>query len=738
MAGGDERIVEELTGIPESDDAVLRATGGEPRTFDRVLAERDVDPAQVDVVAQAYARWRECGDAGRRVRGALGFWLMTMLMVRWISGAASGDSPEETWPSLQRRLNQLFVDPDVRGCFSSIYRPYAGLDLSDASVHRLGTTSFILRCVRNDNTRDAIALKCLLYPYIRNRRITEATQQYATNYGPVDAGARAHMPRVLASGRRWIAMDFIEGRTLEEVLEDLPPKEGRRQGVPIDAIRRYGLPLLTALADVQMAHLDLTPSNIIACESAAGGDGSAPTVHVHLVDFGRNYLLSHDVGSGGMGARQALFVAPELLHGRGSARSGMEDVFSVGQILLALAGFGSGYGGFLPTKLYEEAPFLAPIVEDLIDLEPGRRLLLAGDMALDLAPEAHRVMFHDIRDRLRDAIDAQEKLATMSPTLDGSAVAGGLFARLASMLGSVTFLAGPVRRPLEFARVAGLFQRSRVGNETVDLYRYLFWFVFACSIGWYCMLAVVGGDLVYRFVGSSLAPDLHDAIRAGWPPIDVRAVQAQYASLSAHTVDWYGVLVRLVVLSFGATAVRYYLDIFAPLTVRPLRVTPGRRMAEFVMRLTEVGAAPLVLVLYLWFLNDWLIGFSVATAWIALNNRLSWRLASRLSDRGERELSTVAKSDLSQSLGVFSQWWWLMACYSAMLLAFGIAARGSLHGFTWALAVMVIVLNILKLYRSNCGKLAPGVRASLHRAFITGQRLEELDRRPDGARRTVL
>jgi hypothetical protein len=138
----------------------------------------------------------------------------------------------------------------------------------------------------------------------------------------------------------------------------------------------YGSSAGSFNAVLPVAHLDLSPSNVIVQERESG-DGSATVAHVYLVDFGENYLLTQDVGGGRVGAGQARFVAPELLHSRvRRERSGREDVFSLGQLLLALAGFAGGDGGFIPTKLYEEAPFLGPIVEDLVDRSPDRRLLL--------------------------------------------------------------------------------------------------------------------------------------------------------------------------------------------------------------------------------------------------------------------------------------------------------------------------------------------------------------------------
>jgi hypothetical protein len=44
-------------------------------------------------------------------------------------------------------------------------------------------------------------------------------------------------------------------------------------------------------------------------------------------------------------------------------------------------------------------------------------------------------------------------------------------------------------------------------------------------------------------------------------------------------------------------------------------------------------------------------------------------------------------------------------------------------------AVLAIAVNMLGLYRGNCGKKAPGLRAALARAWATGERLEALHRR---------
>src|SRR5262249_3936609 len=158
---------------------------------------------------------------------------------------------------------------------------------------------------------------------------------------------------------------------------------------------------------------------------------------------------------------------------------------------------------------------------------------------------------------------------------------------------------------------------------------------------------VVGGGLVYALLHTSLLPDPQDVLRATWPPVDVGAVVAHYQALyGGPPVDWQGLLARLVVLSFGVTAARYYLAIFATLTPRRLWSAPGRLRTEAVMRLTALGYGPALAALSIWLLPDWLLAASVLMLWIVLNNYLSCELATRLARAGERAFSTVRDSDL--------------------------------------------------------------------------------------------
>lgn len=730
----------ELSGEVELDDALLEACHGDPGAFEGILCERDVGESRLAVFEQAYVRWcaRACDDATETVRatsGVLGFCLMTMLMVRWTRreiGSGAEESPE-AWRPMQEKLDRLFADPNVRKCFSALYAPPADLDLDAATVHRLGTTSFILHCVKNDNTRDQIALKCLLYPYTRNRQIAEATRAYERLYAPTEMAAKAHMPRVYRSSDTWIEMDFIEGRTLAERLRERPvDSEPEAVRVRLERVRRYGLPLLAALAVLPVAHLDLSPSNIIVQERESE-DGTATVTHICLVDFGENYLLTQDVGSGRLVGSDARFVAPELLSSRGRREySGNEDLFSVGQLLLAIAGFARADGGFVPTALYEDAPFLAPIVEDLVDRAPDQRLLLMDDdhFPTGAGEERRHGLYRALRRKLRDGLTAQETLAPMSPTLASARTPAGILDRLLRQLGSLPQMVGAVRRPLEFAAAAGLLGTRRMEAADETEFRYLFWWVFICSCGWLAIWLATTGGLAYDALHTSLLPDPQEVLRATWPLLDLQALAAHYRALfGGPPVDWQSLLARLALLSFGVTAARYYLDIFATLTTRRLHLTPGGRRVEVVMRLTALGYGPALVAANVWFLRDWMLFSAAAALWIVTNNYLSCQLATRLASRGERAFSTVRNSDLHQILENYSEWWKLMLVYVAALMGTGLLVKFDLARDVWVYALAVITLNMVKLYRSNCGKLAPAIRASLLRAFVTGQRLEAMSRR---------
>jgi hypothetical protein len=199
---------------------------------------------------------------------------------------------------------------------------------------------------------------------------------------------------------------------------------------------------------------------------------------------------------------------------------------------------------------------------------------------------------------------------------------------------------------------------------------------------------------------------------------------------------WQDVAIRLVVLTFGLTATRYYLEIFSMLTLTTVRRTAGVLAAQVLMRVMAVGGMAIVL-LYLVLdrltsglvSSNWLLYWGVAMGFIFANNLASYQVAMSFVSRGERVFSTIGLSDLHRSVDAFAEWWKLMLAYGGVLCLFdGLIALG-LSRDVIPYAILVMLVNILALYRGNCGRKAPGLRATLARAYVTGQRLDARERR---------
>lgn len=245
------------------------------------------------------------------------------------------------------------------------------------------------------------ALKCIIYPFLRIPKIGRATRDYARTYDPGDRELE-HLVRIWASSDRWILMDFVPGKTLGELLDTRSGRlsSGRfeallgsnasdsgRSRLRIDLIEKFGKELFLALADLEkldIQHSDLTPANIMV---TATDDGRET---LRLIDLGVNYLYLHNMP--GRDGADSAYVPPEVRSiGKQAATAGLNpaldagtdgpskgDLYSVGQILVRLGCGHPDPRGRVPDIFYAEAPLVARFIEDLLDREPERRLLIFG------------------------------------------------------------------------------------------------------------------------------------------------------------------------------------------------------------------------------------------------------------------------------------------------------------------------------------------------------------------------
>jgi hypothetical protein len=70
-----------------------------------------------------------------------------------------------------------------------------------------------------------------------------------------------------------------------------------------------------------------------------------------------------------------------------------------------------------------------------------------------------------------------------------------------------------------------------------------------------------------------------------------------------------------------------------------------------------------------------------------------------------------------------------MGAYSVSMFAIGVLLMTGLAHDETIFAVLVIVINVAKMYRLNCVETAPQVRGSLSRDILTLRRADELEAR---------
>jgi len=196
-------------------------------------------------------------------------------------------------------------------------------------------------------------------------------------------------------GTLFLAMEYIPGRTLRDVIRSEAPMSPARALALLDPV----LSALAAAHNAGIVHRDVKPENVLLSE-----DG-----RVKVADFGLARAVSAETqhtAAGGVLIGTVSYLAPELVaHGRADART---DVYAAGVVLYELLTGRKPHQGGSPIEVaykhvHEDVPAPSTLVPGL---PPYVDALVARATARDpdRRPADARVLLHQVR-RVRDALD---------------------------------------------------------------------------------------------------------------------------------------------------------------------------------------------------------------------------------------------------------------------------------------------------------------------------------------------
>jgi serine/threonine protein kinase len=206
-----------------------------------------------------------------------------------------------------------------------------------------------------------------------------------------------------AEGRLFIAMRFVEGTDLRQMLGDERVLEPARTLALLASVAGA---LDTAHAK-GLVHRDVKPANIlVAAEPAAD-----PPEHVYLSDFGLT-TLSSDLGDAGPFTGTADYAAPELVSG--GPVDGRTDVYALGCVLFeCLTGQAPFHGDSVMTVLWGH-------VNDPVPSASARNSDLPGGIddvlgkALAKEPADRHATSRALIEEARDALGVAEPVPKLS------------------------------------------------------------------------------------------------------------------------------------------------------------------------------------------------------------------------------------------------------------------------------------------------------------------------------------
>lgn len=336
----------------------------------------------------------------------------------------------------------------------------------------------------HDNTLgEEVALKTLLPQFVQDRMVVE---RFFNEARIARRLAHPNIVRVhdigMADKTLYISMEFVNGRSLRDVLEKLPPN----QRLPIPEALRILDDLCAALAYAHQhtIHRDIKPENVMV----------QPDGVVKLMDFGISKLMDNNRLTGAsivMGT--PFYMSPEQLRNSRDVDA-RADIYSIGVMLYEIL------TGIMPTGVPKPAsemlkdvpPALDQIIMRCVDPDPDKRYQSAGEL---------RAAIRGVRDHLATG-------GTLAQRPRGRGMQTALLRRLAGGAVAAAIVAG-MAAGLQFA------ERQRAA----------------------AIAAAPGGGTLSTAAFTGL-PDGHAGIDALWPRL-LEAARRR-AGDDARLAEWIG------------------------------------------------------------------------------------------------------------------------------------------------------------------------------------------------------
>jgi tetratricopeptide (TPR) repeat protein/predicted Ser/Thr protein kinase len=240
-------------------------------------------------------------------------------------------------------------------------------------------------------------------------------------------------------GTSYIAMEFLDGRTLDKVL--------KQRAVSAEECVRIGLQVAAGLALVHskgLIHRDLKPGNVMLLENG----------QVKLLDFGiARSMREQNITQSGMLVGTVLYMSPEQV--RGDELDVRSDVFALGSVLYHAA---TGALAF-PGRSFPE------VCMAILDCNPKRPSLLRPSVPRALEDVVLKCMARDPQQRYANGAAAHGALLAVSESLRltaggdmGLTLRGTVYLMplaLASAREGARLLASGVRRDLQSTLARG-------------------------------------------------------------------------------------------------------------------------------------------------------------------------------------------------------------------------------------------------------------------------------------------